>query len=217
MIDTEVLPERRQVVELVIRSEVTEYRILSGTCACGRVQRSAFPDGIDVPVQYGPGVSAFALYMTGIRVGAALQWLHVLSATHLTAYFAHPKRGAEALDAFGLLARFLGVLVHEYCSAYACHLCLHAYRNAHHLREVPRRGSALHLDLRLPFDNNLAERDIRMPKLKQKVSGCFRAGAGVANFAIIRSYFSTLRKQSADIFKSLVVTFQGSPPMPPLG
>jgi transposase len=64
--------------------------------------------------------------------------------------------------------------------------------------------------------HNLAERDIRMPKLKQKVSGCFRADAGVDNFAIIRSYLSTLRKQSADIFNSLVLTFQGSPPMPRL-
>ncbi|MGF1615620.1 MAG: transposase [Gammaproteobacteria bacterium] len=71
-------------------------------------------------------------------------------------------------------------------------------------------------DLRVPFDNNLAEHDVRMPKLKQKVSGCFRSVQGVAHFAIIRSYLSTLRKQSADIFKSLVLTFQGSPPMPQL-
>jgi transposase len=71
-------------------------------------------------------------------------------------------------------------------------------------------------DLRVPFDNNLAERDARMPKLKQKVSGCFRSVAGVANFAIIRAYLSTLRTQSAGIFKSLVLTFQGSPPMPRL-
>ena len=64
--------------------------------------------------------------------------------------------------------------------------------------------------------NNLAERDVRMPKLKQKVSGCFRSAQGVAHFAIIRSYLSTLRKQSADIFKSLILTFQGSPPRPRL-
>jgi transposase len=63
-IATEVLPERRQVVELVIHREVTEYRNVGGACACGREQRSAFPEGIAAPVQYGPGMSAFAVYMT---------------------------------------------------------------------------------------------------------------------------------------------------------
>jgi len=61
-IATEVLPERRQVTELVIRREVTEYRIVAGVCACGQVQRSVFPAGVDAPIQYGPGVSAFAVY-----------------------------------------------------------------------------------------------------------------------------------------------------------
>jgi len=51
-----------------------------------------------------------------------------------------------------------------------------------------------------------------MPKLKQKTFGCFRSGAG----AIIHSYLSTLRKQSDDLFNSLVLTFQGRPPMPQL-
>jgi transposase len=204
------------------------------------------------------------------------------------------------------LARFGGVLVHDHWSAYAHFACLHAFCNAHHLREliaiaetIPgqqpwaedmiallceanapaiearaagfaalpgplvldiqtrydailerakarnparkpppgarkrvRQSPAYNLikrlsekreavlrfltDLRVPFDNNLAERDVRMPKLKQKVSGCLRSPQAVAHFAIIRSYPSTLRRQSADIFKSLVLTFQGSPPMPRL-
>jgi len=71
-------------------------------------------------------------------------------------------------------------------------------------------------DLQVPFDNNLAERDIRMPKLKHKVSGGFRALAGAQAFATIRSYLSTLQKQSIDIYQALVLTFQGQPPMPRL-
>ncbi len=72
-------------------------------------------------------------------------------------------------------------------------------------------------DLRVPFDNNLAERAIRMPKLKQKVSGCFRAMVGAQAFATVRSYLATLHKQSADTYQALVMTFQGHPPMPLLG
>ena len=363
--DIEVLPERRQVIELVVRREITEHRIVQGTCGCGCVQRSAFPAGVDAPVQYGPGVCALAVYLTqyqllpygrsadvltelagisvspgtlhrmvstaaerlqapvaairqallgapvahadetGMRVGGALHWLHVLSTTELTAYYAHPKRGADALDAFGLLAQFDGVLVHDHWSAYLRYDCEHAFCNAHHLRELiaiaettpsqtwaaqmitllceanaavsqahsqqltalPARrvaqfqarydaileAAATHnlrrprapgqrgrvkqspafnliarlrehrdevlrflTDLRVPFDNNQAERDVRMPKLKQKVSGCFRAASGSEQFATIRSYLSTLRKQRKGIFQSLLLTFQGSPPIPQL-
>ena len=70
--------------------------------------------------------------------------------------------------------------------------------------------------LRAPFDNNQAERDLRMPKPKQKASGCFRSDTGGDTFASIRSYLSTRRKQSDDRFNSLVLTVQGQPPMPPL-
>jgi len=64
--------------------------------------------------------------------------------------------------------------------------------------------------------NNQAERDIRMPKLKQKVSGGFRSEDGAQAFATIRSYLSTLRKQSINTYHALVMTFQGHPPMPRL-
>jgi transposase len=62
----------------------------------------------------------------------------------------------------------------------------------------------------VPFDNNLAERDIRMPKLKQKTSGCFQTLGGAKNFAIIRSYLSTLAKQGKNVLRTITLAFQGS-------
>ena len=361
----EVLPERRQVIDLVVHREVTEYRTVTGVCACGQMHRSAFPDAVGAPVQYGPGLSALAVYLTdyqnlpyrrsaeligvlagitlspatlvnmgrkaaarlaapvaaigqsivrsavahadetGMRVAGALQWLHVLCTSALTFYAVHAKRGAEALTGIGLLDGFRGILVHDHWRAYLGIPAQHAFCNAHHLRELialseadpvlswPKRliallceandatiaaraagldalpdgvvadiftrydtilaeGAFFHpqrlpppgsrrrgkqspaynliarlrthrdevmrfvTDLRVPFDNNQAERDLRMPKLKQKVSGCFRSPEGAAAFATVRSYLSTLRKQSIALYPALVMTFRGQPPMPRL-
>jgi transposase len=63
-IAAEPLSERRQVIELDIRRKVIEYRTVAGTCACGRTQRSAFPESVAAPVQYGPSVSALSVYLT---------------------------------------------------------------------------------------------------------------------------------------------------------
>jgi transposase len=66
----------------------------------------------------------------------------------------------------------------------------------------------------VPFTNNLAERAVRMPKVKQKVSGGFRTLAGAQSFCTIRSYLDTLRKQGANLFHALTQTFQGNVPQP---
>lgn len=99
--------------------------------------------------------------------------------------------------------------------------------NAPKTRGRPKRPKPLNLILRLdlqrkqvlgfmydfvvPFDNNLAERDIRMTKVKLKTSGCFRSLNGANAFARIRGYISTLRKQAIHVLDSLINLFRGKP------
>jgi transposase-like protein len=64
-------------------------------------------------------------------------------------------------------------------------------------------------DLTIPFDNNQAERDVRMFKVQQKVSGGFRSQEGADAFARLRSYVSTLRKQGGRLLDALRSTFAG--------
>lgn len=66
-------------------------------------------------------------------------------------------------------------------------------------------------DLRVPFDNNAAERALRMAKLQQKISGTFRTEAGARNFARVRSYIETGRKHGLNPVDLLINLFMGDP------
>jgi len=232
---------------------------------------------------------------SGLRVQGALHWLHVASTARLTFYGVHPKRGTEAMDAFGIIGACRQWVVHDHWKPYFSYLeCLHALCNEHLLRElkflweeqqelwarqlsdlllalhrrrqkhgelserqfkrvlkdyraVVRRGRYRHprlpasqgrcaqskaanlldrleefdgsilaflWDKRVPFTNNQGEQDIRMIKVRQKISGCFRTLRGAQIFCRIRSYLSTCRKQGCNLWEAIQMAVVGKPFIP---
>ncbi len=241
---------------------------------------------------------------TGMRAVGSLHWLHTISTDLFTWFFAHKKRGLDAMKAAGVLPMFEGCAVHDFWRSYLKFDCAHAFCNAHLLRELtfqweeekqawaksmidhllaiktavdlassqghealsnmdlqdfqkryldivaegyannpevilpnepPRRGRkkqsktlnlldrfrdypwgilAFMYDFRVPFDNNLAERDLRMMKLRQKISGTFRNFEALVSFCRIRSYVSTARKNGMNALLALHGVFTGNPFMP---
>ncbi len=71
-------------------------------------------------------------------------------------------------------------------------------------------------DFEVSFNNNQAERDLRMLKVKQKISGCFRTEKGAEEFCRMRSYVSTMKKQGHGIMEAIKSVCAGATIMPAL-
>lgn len=235
---------------------------------------------------------------TGININGKNHWLHSISNTQWTLYYAHAKRGSEAINEQNVLPRFTGILCHDHWKPYFKLDCLHALCNAHHLRELTyaeeqdhqawakqmrelllnieqavkvhggaltepqaisyteqyrallneaelecpppeaqkkpgqrgraKRSKARNLlerllnfeqetlrfmtDAGVPFTNNQGENDIRMTKVHQKISGCFRSQEGADIFCRVRSYLSTCRKNNVSAGEALTLLFNGRLP-----
>jgi transposase len=227
---------------------------------------------------------------TGTNINGDRYWIHCLCNESLTYFHVDPKRGQDAMERMGVLAKFGGQLVHDHWKPYFLYLCTHVLCNAHHLRELERaidqdsqkwakrmkalleeinalvnesggklskkkikqfetkyrsilkaadkecpenkkqraQSKSRNLIERLiafeeetlrfmveeqtPFTNNQGERDLRMNKVQQKISGCFRTERGAEDFCLIRSYLSTCRKRGVHPMEALRALFSGAKP-----
>jgi transposase len=89
-----------------------------------------------------------------------------------------------------------------------------AYNLVRRLQKHADLVLAFMYDIAIPFDNNPAERDLRMLKTQQKISGGFRSQGGAKIFCRIRSYISTVRKQRLPLLEALRSVFSGAPMLP---
>jgi transposase/uncharacterized coiled-coil protein SlyX len=85
------------------------------------------------------------------------------------------------------------------------------------LDQREREATRFAHNLAVPFSNNICESDLRMVKLQQKISGCFRTMEGAERYLTVRSYISTARKQGQDTLGVLGALAQGTPWLPAAG
>lgn len=233
---------------------------------------------------------------TSLRVDKKNHWIHVYSAGEITLKFLHPKRGREAIEAFGVIPRYGGVIIHDCWASYlAYEHCGHGLCGSHLLRELTfivdsngyawaknmkrllketcakvagreskmltpgeyknlqkryrniltrgekqlppippkhngKRGKVAKSDAHnlwerlrkheqavllfakrpeVAFTNNRAERDLRMSKVKQKISGCFRTRKYAKAYCRISSYLQTMANQGYNPLVAIQLALSG--------
>ena len=154
---------------------------MRSSCTCGAVHLGAWPAGVNAPAQYGASVKAMAV--------------------HLNQYHLVPLARTAALmqDLYG--APVSQASIQSFAQESKATNLLKRLRD--YSQDVWRFMS----DEGVPFTNNLAEQALRMSKVKQKISGCFRTAHGADTFFTIRSYLATMHKQKGNLFACLVSVF----------
>ena len=226
--------ENRQVHDLPpLRLIVTEHQAETKTCSCGHLNKAGFPEGVNAPVQYGEGIRAAAVYLKNYQFlpydrtcellndvfGCPMSegtLANIIAQSHTLA--ADPVKKIKKLIEQAAVAHFdeTGSRVdgklwwlHSASTAQATYYDIHRKRGSEaidHIGILP--------DFLVPFDNNQAERDLRMMKVQQKISGMFRTEDGAKAFCRIRSYISTARKNAVGAMDALTRLFSGNPFVP---
>ncbi len=157
---------------------------------------------------------------TSFRVKKKNHWIHVYSSGETTLKLLHRKRGKEAIVDLNIIPRYGGVIFHDCWASYLLYdHCGHGLCGSHLLRELVfivdsnqyRWAGNIKrlLQETCHITNNRAERDLRMAKVKQKISGCFRRNRYAQAYCRISSYLQTMANQGVNPLVAIQLALAG--------
>ena len=230
--------EIAQIIYILMpKLSVKEYRAAVKICpCCGMINKASFPSGIQAGIQYGASVKAFMVYLNQyqhIPYERACEIFYEIfrhSISEGTLYNSIEECAASLEDFEIQLKGFLrhawvihcdetGIQVknkrdwlHVASTPFLAYYFVHAKRG---------REAMDAMDILSSFEGNavhdfwnLAERDLPIIKLNEKISGVFRSVEGAENFCRIRSYIQTVKKNGLNVIEALKNAFLGSHFMP---
>ena len=225
--------ERRQVLDMPeIRLLAQEHQLEAICCpTCHTTSLGSFPASVSAPVQYGPNLQALAVYLhqgqllptaRTCEALAAICGCQLSEATLLQWSELPAERLAPTVERNEWVARYFEILAAGSAaqppppaSSAGSRKGRRKQSKAKNLLDAlllrAEQVLALLDDLRIPFTNNQAERDLRWAKVQQKISGTFRSVTGVTAFCHIRRYLSTMQKQGHSMLSALTAVFHGQP------